>query len=227
MLIDAVNDNIIPLLSQIVLDLFLRHGMTHRPRALLEGFQPKDKEELKQLSIMHSIVPTIFTLQSANKMCFHTVIWGNGMKIIYTHLLIALRRLIADLLREVINIAYHPPNPFSTNPFITRQKEKVVDHNVKIRKSNNGDEATESFALSRLNHPLQSKTTISVHCTFHASEKRSEQASVVLLGSHMGCSKERRQPMNIVIFTRGSSGLGRSMAKEQLLQDKLIELGHS
>jgi hypothetical protein len=31
--------------------------------------------------------------------------------------------------------------------------------------------------------------------------------------------------MNIVIFTRGSSGMGRSMAKEQLLKDKLIELG--
>ena len=107
-----VNDNIIPLLSQIILDLFLRHNMINRPRALLEGFQPTDREELKQLSILHSIVPTVFTLQSINNMCFHTVIWGNGMKLIYTHVLSALKRIVADLLREVITIAFQPPNPF-------------------------------------------------------------------------------------------------------------------
>lgn len=70
-----MNDNIIPLLSQIVLDMYLRNHMMFRAKALLEGFQPKDVEEIPHLSILKHIVSTSFTLKTANKMCFHTIVW--------------------------------------------------------------------------------------------------------------------------------------------------------
>ena len=70
-----MNDNIIPLLSQIVLDIYLRNHMMFRPKALLEGFQPKDADEIPHLSILKQIVSTTFTLKTANNMCFHTIVW--------------------------------------------------------------------------------------------------------------------------------------------------------
>ena len=251
-IIKSVNDNIIPLLSQIVLDLIFRHNMINRPRALLEGFQPTDREELKQLSIMHSIVPSVFTLQSINNMCFHTVIWGNGMKLIYTHLLSALRRVVADLLREVIAIAYQPPNPFTFRAADKRQEKsrigkdeailngsslvfsaRVYDHSssssiIRGRSSSRGSSSdvtsnrrtAETLALSTVDYSLQSQAAAtSKYCIQRTSNVHRGQA----VPYYSPCLT--RRPMNIVIFTRGSSGMGRSMAKEQLLKDKLIELG--
>lgn len=245
-MITSVNDNIIPLLSQIVLDLLLRHNMINRPRALLEGFQPTDREELKQLSIMHSIVPSVFTLQSINNMCFHTVIWGNGMKLIYTHLLSALRRVVADLLREVIAIAYQPPNPFTFRATDKRLEKRrirndeailngslvysarVYDHSsssIRGRSSSSSDvtskrRTAETLALSTIDYSLQSQAAAtSKHCIQRTSNVHRGHP----VPFYSACLT--RRPMNIVIFTRGSSGMGRSMAKEQLLKDKLIELG--
>lgn len=110
-----MNDNILPLFTLIAFDMILQPDFLHAPRALLTGIHPpKDAEQVPHLEeILAATIPHLFAIgKSTEGVCFRRIAWGGGVKVMYQHLLGLVRRLSADLLREVVVRSFNPPNPY-------------------------------------------------------------------------------------------------------------------
>ena len=112
-LFHVVNDNLLRLMSQVVLDAYVSPELLYLPRAQLEGFQGRDKEALPHMQLLKTAIPRSFTPRSASGMCFRRVVWGGGAWLVYAHVLGRLRLESADLLREVALLGHAPPDPFA------------------------------------------------------------------------------------------------------------------
>ena len=171
-----------PLLTLVVMDAILQKDLLFAPRAQLIGFHPPaDPEQVPHLAaLLDAALPQCFTMGgSAEGMCFRRVAWGGGVKVVYQHLLGAVRRMSSDLLRELVLQAFNPPSPYLNIPYTDKNKEKIKNR------------AADS-------------TTVSLTMATEAGNRR---------------------PMNIVIYSRGNAGGGRSIGNETLLQDRLRGLG--
>jgi len=168
------------------MDAILQKDLLFAPRAQLVGFHPTaDQEQVPHLAaLMNAALPQSFTVGgSAEGMCFRRVAWGGGVKVVYQHLLGAVRRMSSDLLRELVLQAFNPPSPYLNIPYKATDAEKKKNR------------AAESLTTS-----LTTSLTV-------ATERGD------------------RRPMNIVIYSRGNAGGGRSIGNETLLQNRLRGLG--
>lgn len=189
-----VNDNVLPLLTLVVMDAILQRDMLLAPRAQLIGFHPPaDPEQVPHLAaLLDAALPQSFTVGgSAEGVCFRRVAWGGGIKVVYQHLLGAVRRLSSDLLRELVLQAFSPPSPYEHVPY-----------NVPSLKSKDMDKGKRVVAKSKMHNMVPSSESLT-----------------------MPTSTGERRPMNIVIYSRGNAGGGRSIGNETLLQDRLRSLG--
>lgn len=185
----------LPLLTLVVLDAVLQRDMLLAPRAQLTGFHPPaDPEQVPHLAaLLDAALPQSFAVGgSADGMCFRRVAWGGGVKVVYQHLLGAVRRLSSDLLRELVLQAFHPPSPYQSIPFNTEH--------LRIQ----GTMKKEKRVAAKAKSSAVTSTSPSLTMVTDAGEIR---------------------PMNVVIYSRGTAGGGRSIGNETLLQDRLRSLG--
>eukprot|EP01041_Mallomonas_annulata_P004158 gene4158-8264_t len=147
-LFHMLNDNMLPLMTQIILDLFLAPEYAHLPHMSLSNEKHHVKTNryrrkpfragrypdnlLAPTKIPHAILyKKLFEggeldMESANGMCFRRVAWGSGLRIHYTDAMVVLRRLTADFARLLAMMTYNPPVP---QPFIYEVKrEKKTSH---------------------------------------------------------------------------------------------------
>ncbi len=166
------------------MDAILQKDLLFAPRAQLVGFHPPaDPEQVPHLAaLLNAALPLSFTVGgSAEGMCFRRVAWGGGVKVVYQHLLGAVRSMSSDLLRELVLQAFDPPSPYLNIPY------KATD----------------------------------------AEKKKNSATESLFTGTSLTVTTETggRRPMNIVIYSRGNAGGGRSIGNETLLQDRLRDLG--
>jgi hypothetical protein len=244
----TVNDNILPLMTLIAFDAYLRPELLHAPRALLTGFHPPpDSEQVPHLeAILKAAFPTQFTMSSIEGMCFRRVAWGGGVKVMYQHLLGSVRRKAAELLRQVVLRAFHPPSPYKSRDTArrrlaagtiarvlgstgnstssgargteTRARSHIRQRATAVHKQHNNTGAVASNAT--LKHMLgQAGDTL-----WAATWPVGKPSTASTLSTATGTAGKRR-PLNVVIYTRGSSGVGRTIAGEDKLRDRLNQLG--
>lgn len=124
----AVNDNVLPLLSQVVQDYYLYPEFAYAPRARLVGHAVAGGKVVPHVGILAKAVPTTFHLDKLHGACFQRVIWGSGLRLIYNHVLGRLRRESMDLLRAVVMMGYAPPNPFTAHSVSTESAASQSTH---------------------------------------------------------------------------------------------------
>eukprot|EP01041_Mallomonas_annulata_P011839 gene11839-24820_t len=120
-LFHALNDNVLPIMAQIVTDLFMAPEFAHLPRINLGGFHvPADHARRHQGGTSNLPHVKLFNelfqggdvhVKKADGMCFRRVVWGTGLRIHYIDALVVLRRLTADFARSLVLRAYNPPVP--------------------------------------------------------------------------------------------------------------------
>lgn len=208
----SVHDNVLPLLTLVVFDAFLQPELLALDRAQLVGFHPIPvPDQVPHLdALLQAAVPKTFTLASAEGVCFRRVAWGGGVKVVYQHLLGAVRRLSSDLLRELVIQTFRPPSPY----------------NDSIAKTTGSTRNTSTSVISTpralTNTIKQKKNKISGIFAKPESPARGHKPSgplrklpaPSLLTTRSDNGTQR--PLNIVIYTRGSSGLGRSIGNESV-----------
>lgn len=239
-MLPIVNDNVVPLLSLVVLDAFHHPDLLYADRALLTGIHPPaDREQVPHLAgLLSAAIPTSFALGgSAEGVCFRRVAWGGGVKVMYQHLLGAVRSLSAALLREITVMAFNPADPYPIMSFgNSSYAHSTVDAAVgtvsaskrslqmakgtkrkgqKIQQRAN-DDSTEGLDPSARGTPANQRKINTLSVIAKSNLNTSTTAM-----SH----QQARRPMNVVIYTRGSSGVGRTIQGEELLRDRLLALG--
>lgn len=243
-----MNDNVVPLLSLIVLDAFTRPELLYADRAMLTGFHPApDREQMPHLAaLIGAAVPRTFALGgSAEGVCFRRVAWGGGVKVMYQHLLGAVRRLSAALLRELTIAAFNPPNPyphiFTGNSSAQASSESLTagaaaqlltDNNRRMQIAKPGKRKGQNAQQQQQHQQHQqqqgkSDTTQQSRHTGHIGSLSVAIAGNASAGATVAgqTALQARRPLNVVIYTRGSSGVGRTIQGEELLRDRLIALG--
>jgi hypothetical protein len=311
----TVNDNLLAFLSLVVLDAVVAPDMLLLDRAQLVGFQPPaDPEQVPHLSaLLDAAAPTHYRLgaptsstssttasASAEGVCFRRVVWGGGVKVIYHHLLGAVRRLAAQVLRALVMQALQPPSPYalakekahpthtpphddavgatekrraleSVDPSIDKEedvaefvteKEKtttteLVQEQLQRRellfskkqaaptKKKKGATDPASSLLRKGGMFLRGQHAKEVSA---ASASATDAASTIAAAASASASASarittltvpwttagsspssplppQRRPMNVVIYSRGSTGLGRSIPGEAALRGHLAGLG--
>lgn len=119
----ALNDNILPLLSLFILDAYLDPSFVYKPRYSLINMSSKRNElEVPHMRMMRDIVSGSYTLSQLNGTCFSRIVWGDGLKIIYNHVAVKLRRQTADLARLLAIKLYSPPNPFQAPEILSKTR---------------------------------------------------------------------------------------------------------
>lgn len=268
----SVNDNIVPLLSLIVLDAFVKPELLFAERALLTGFHPApDREQVPHLAaLLSAAVPKTFAMGpggSAEGTCFRRVAWGGGVKVMYQHLLGAVRRLSAALLREITIREFDPPNPYlylslppalaggadnSSSPLsaVTAAATRTANTTRNVAAVRNGRRLPMAKESKRKEQKLQSHRQQGGDAQVSSAAKKAglyltneltqlddsfietlsvptaENATSVRIGFGVGTGpRQARRALNVVIYTRGSSGVGRTIQGEELLRDRLIALG--
>lgn len=145
-LFHVLNDNVMPLLALIVYDIHLETDHLYLPRLALTGWQPLSKsDEMPHIKMISDILSENIDIKKANGMCFSRLIWGDGPRLIYNHAFIALRREVAQLLRNLVKNLYNPPMPqnfnnasgiisLSSNPLVkvSRPKNLLLFNNMKV-----------------------------------------------------------------------------------------------
>lgn len=118
-LFHALNDNILPIVAQIVTDMVMWPEAANWPRMGLVGFQipAQHRSRASEQSLPHLLLfNELFNggtvaVNDANGMCFRRVIWGLGLRLHYVDAMVVLRRLTADFARALAIRAYNPPIP--------------------------------------------------------------------------------------------------------------------
>jgi hypothetical protein len=189
-----VNDNLLPLVSQIVLDSYFDPEYLSLPRAQLLFHDPKSSlaaihkipaGELPHMELMEQdLLPDKFTLKSLDNVCFRRVIYGTGSRLIYHHVLRRLRFESSQFLHLLVKEKYCQ---YAQDISITNvAKESPSDMFV-----------PDSRIVDRLCHDK------------HSTSRSASQ------------SKKK-----IIIYSRGTSGKGRTLGNEAMLQTKLQALGY-
>ncbi len=125
----TVNDNLLPLLSQLLLDGYLHPEYLQLARSQLVDFQSgSDPDSVPHMALLKEIIPYAVQyspyasrgsaagrLPAGTGLCVKRVVWGSGARLIYNHLLVRLRRESVQLLRELMIHVYKPPVPL---PFL-------------------------------------------------------------------------------------------------------------
>lgn len=131
----ALNDNVLPLASQVALDLAMRSSLLLKPRYLLyvSSNSPNVAAHLAaqvpHIDLLGLLAPHELPVRASSRapagtlkfsvndtFCFRRVVWGTGARLVYNHALTTLRSLSMDLLRDVANAAmalYNAPREFS------------------------------------------------------------------------------------------------------------------
>jgi len=178
-LFHAMNDNVLPLMAQIVIDAHYFSEYLALPRYLLTGFQPAG-DAVPHYQLLRDALDGEMTLSEAEDVCFDRIIWGFGARVIYNHALVALRRKAADLTRALAIAKYNPPLPIAfASPF-----EIKANSSTSVLPSSTSAAATTTTRLERNGKALR-----------------------------------------VVVFSRGDTGSGRSIAGESLLKQGLINAG--
>jgi len=170
----AINDNIMSLISQFVLDAYLFPSFVNKPRFGLDLLSRGNAFEVPHMRMMRDVFTRTFTLSQLDGACFSRIVWGEGIKLIYNHVLATLRRQTAQLVRLLAIKLYAPPNPFvaalsATNPAAFKKGRKFLE----------------------------------------------------IYDPRIGTFR----PLNIVLYTRGNSSLGRSIGNEDRLISQLSREG--
>mmetsp|Transcript_18941 Transcript_18941/g.19059 ORF Transcript_18941/g.19059 Transcript_18941/m.19059 type:complete len:384 (+) Transcript_18941:1-1152(+) len=138
-LFHALNDNMLPIMTQTLLDLFLYPEVARLPRMSLLGFHipshhkrahPRGGVQVPHLAIFDKLFEAGHVdVNEMDGMCFRRVVWGTGLRIHYVDALVALRRLTADFARALVIRAFDPPLPPAfqlqtnrTGPFVIAGK---------------------------------------------------------------------------------------------------------
>jgi hypothetical protein len=147
-------------------------------------------------------------------MCFRRVVWGHGPHVLYQDTTVALRRLTAEFARRLVfkfyNISY-PPVFRSNN---TRSGKAVAF------KTNLTSWQVKQPAPS-VTAALQSEKKIVLYGAAEDSKQPNPNLVPVVAAMERGVLSG----LNVVFYTRGSSGTGRSMQGEELLLRRLAAEG--
>ncbi len=170
-----VNDNLLPLASQIVLDAYTDPEYLTLPRAHLvvgTSTMVSMSGELPHMEFIEKdLLPDEFTLKSLDNVCFRRVVYGTGSRLIYHHVLRRLRQESSEFLH-----------------LLAKQK----------------------------------------YCRYATTTTSSSPTSEYIPdSSHIQriCERKTFGRLKVVIYSRGSSGHGRSLANEVLLQRRLQSVG--
>lgn len=158
------------------------------------------------------------TCGQVNGMCFRRVVWGHGPHVLYQDTTVALRRLTAEFARKLVfkfyNISY--PTVFWSNSNSSGRpgafKNNLTSWQVK-------QPAPSTTAALQIENKI---------VLYGGAEGKQQPNPDLVPVTMTGAATVDRGPLsglNIVFYTRGNSGTGRSMQGEELLLRRLAAEG--
>jgi hypothetical protein len=136
-------------------------------------------------------------------MCFRRISWGHGSQVMYFDVNVHVRRIAADFTRRFISNIYRIPIP---QPFLN-----LTDQ---LERSREQTESSLSLAGADISAPAYYNLTSNSSGSSLVRHRLSENRFVI--DGH---------PMRITLYTRGSSGRGRTIQGENKLMEHLNSLG--
>eukprot|EP01041_Mallomonas_annulata_P000369 gene369-673_t len=190
-----LNDHILPIMSQIILDLFIFPEYAELPRMhlnccnnppLLIPYIAPHTELYKLLFEGGEI-----NILKVDNVCFRRVAWGTGVRLHYVDALVTLRRLTSDLARSLVLKAYHHHHHYH--------------HTLPMNTPTPPPHPHDPHHQEEQKHSSKNGVTLS----------KSMSLSLVRDG----------RPLRIVYMSRGDSGLGRTLKNESVVIDTLTGKG--
>jgi len=209
----ALADNFLPVVSQIFLDAHLHPEFLHLPRLLLNGFQPgtqgasANEDGVPHMRLMRDLFSAgLIELSTAKGMCFRRIVWGHGAHVMYYDTLLAMRRQVADFARAFVINRYQINMPKAFASYSSPSSSIVTTISNFLFGKGGGSSRSDQVEL---NSSSSSNSSIS--------------SGVVVINSRS--LVVNNEPLKVVLYTRGSSGKGRSMKQEDLLLKGLLAAG--
>lgn len=245
----ALADNFIPMAAQIMLDAFLAPDFLHKPRMMLTGFYPGGDEGVLHMQLLTDLMSAgTISVDKVKDMCFRRVVWGHGAHVMFYDVRVSLRRLLGDFAHHFVNHMYdlHVPAPFNkhkqhaesskrrmtlsqqTNDYLNR---RILSQNSSMVNSNDtsllSNPTNVNITQMSKNLPPQVNGTIdnSVTTNNQYIGSYSMNGTSTYNGPRNKMLYRNQQPLKIVIYTRGSTGKGRSIQGEEHLVKALQDAG--
>ena len=159
-------------------------------------------------------------------MCFSRVVWGIGPFPFDNDLRMMLRRFIGDFSRVFVKTIFNI-STMSSNFHEKKNKMKNMKYNVR-KTSFNSSLRGKKLVKKRVKQLRFVKSNISkIHRQLNSINvtDANHNNEVVLLKSDNNIFRIDNKPINIVLYSRGYKGLGRSIANERYLISKLQSYG--